>query len=183
MHAQLVIDAAKGIHAAKPDARFLVPLATRPTRDRFEAALYAHGAEGLPLTLLYGHATDALRAADVALVASGTASLEAAFARCPHLVFYRLNALTARMVMRKLLVPWVSLPNVLAGRFVVPEFLQEEAVAANLVQAAVNLYDDTITRRRVEALFAGFGAKLRADTSALAADAVIEELQRAGAPC
>ena len=85
--------------------------------------------------------------------------------------------------MRKLLVPWVSLPNVLAGRFVVPEFLQEEAVAANLVQAAVNLYDDTITRRRVEALFAGFGARLRADTSALAADAVIEELQRAGAPC
>ena len=183
MHAELIIDAAKGIHAAKPDARFLVPLVTRPTRDRFEAALYAHGAEALPLTLLYGHATDALRAADVALVASGTASLEAALARCPHLVFYRLNALTARMVMRKLLVPWVSLPNVLADRFVVPEFLQEDAVAANLVQAAVNLYDDTITRRRVEALFAGFGTQLRADTSVLAADAVIEELQRAGAPC
>ncbi len=183
MHAQLVIDAAKGIHAAKPDARFLVPLATRPTRDRFEAALYACGGDALPLTLLYGHATDALRAADVALVASGTASLEAALARCPHLVFYRLNALTARMVMRKLLVPWVSLPNVLAGRFVVPEFLQEEAVAANLVQAAMNLYDDTVTRRRVEALFAGFGAQLRADASSLAAAAVIDELQRAGAPC
>lgn len=183
LHAQLVIDAARGIHAAKPDARFLVPLATRPTRDRFEAALYAHGGEALPLTLLYGHATDALRAADVALVASGTASLEAAFARCPHLVFYRLNPLTARMVMRKLLVPWVALPNVLAGRFVVPEFLQEDAVPANLVQAALNLYDDTVTRRRIEALFAGFGAALRADTSALAADAVIEELRRAGAPC
>ena len=91
MHGDLVLHTAAALHAARPDARFLVPLATRPTRDRFEAAIYRLGLEKLPLTLLYGHATDALRAADVALVASGTATLEAALARCPHVIFYRVH--------------------------------------------------------------------------------------------
>ena len=57
-----------------------------------------------PLTLLYGHATDALRAADVALVASGTATLEAAMARCPHVLFYRVSSVTAGIVRRKILI-------------------------------------------------------------------------------
>jgi len=140
------------------------------------------GASELPLTILYGHAGEALRAADVGIVASGTATLEAALARCPHVIFYRLSALTARIVRRKLLLPWVGLPNVLAGRFVVPELLQEHATAGNLAQAALNLFDDTVTRRRVEALFAGFASALNADTGALAADAVTAELARAARP-
>ena len=183
MHGDLVLRAAEALHAVRPEARFLVPLATRPTRDRFEAAIYRLGLDKLPLTLLYGHATDALRAADVALVASGTATLEAALARCPHVIFYRLNALTARIVGRRLLLPWVGLPNILAGKFVVPELLQDDATAENLAQAAANLYDDTVTRRRLEAVFAGFAASLAVDTGALAADAVMAELRAAGAPC
>ena len=183
MHAELLLRAAQILHATRPDARFLVPLATRPTRERFEAAVYRLGLAGLPLTLLYGHATDALRAADVGLVASGTATLEAALARCPHVIFYRVNALTARIVRHKLLVPWVGLPNVLAGKFVVPELLQDDATPENLAQAAENLYDDVVTRRRQEALFAGFAAALTADTGGLAADAVLAELRAAGVPC
>jgi lipid-A-disaccharide synthase len=177
MHGDLVLRTAAALHENRPDARFLVPLATRPTRDRFEASIYRLGLEKLPLSLLYGHATDALKAADVALVASGTATLEAALARCPHVIFYRVSPLTARIVRRKLLVPWVGLPNVLAGRFVVPELLQEDATVENLAQALLNLYDDTVTRRRLEALFAGFAADLRADTGTLAADAVLAELR------
>ncbi|NDP41448.1 MAG: lipid-A-disaccharide synthase [Aromatoleum sp.] len=180
MHGDLVLQTASALHAARPDARFLVPLATRPTRDRFEAALYRLGLDKLPLTLLYGHATDAMRAADVALVASGTATLEAALSRCPHVIFYRVNAMTARIVRRKLLLPWVGLPNVLAGRFVVPELLQEDATVDNLAQAALNLYDDTVTRRRLEALFARFAESLRADTGTLAGTAVVQELRAAG---
>ncbi len=83
MHGDLLLQTAAALHATRPSARFLVPLATRPTRDRFEAAIYRLGLEQLPLTLLYGHATRALRAADVALVASGTATLEAALAWLP----------------------------------------------------------------------------------------------------
>jgi lipid-A-disaccharide synthase len=183
MHGDLVLQTAAALHEAKPDARFLVPLATRPTRDRFEAALYRLGLEKLPLTLLYGHAGDALRAADVALVASGTATLEAALARCPHVVFYRVTPLTYRIVRRKLLLPWVGLPNVLARRFVVPELLQDDATIDNLAQAALNLYDDILTRRRLEALFAGFAAALTADTGGLAAEAVASEMRAAGVAC
>jgi lipid-A-disaccharide synthase len=84
LHGDLVLQTAAVLHAARPDARFLVPLATRSTRDRFDAARYRLGLDKLPLTLLYGHATDALRAADVGVVASGTATLEAALARCPR---------------------------------------------------------------------------------------------------
>jgi len=182
-HGDLLLETAAALHAARPDARFLVPLATRPTRDRFEAALYRLGYESLPLTLLYGHASDALRAADVGIVASGTATLEAALARCPHVIFYRVNALTARLVRPRLRVPWMGLPNILAGRFVVPELLQEEATVENIAQAAQNLYDDTVTRRRLEALFAGFASALDVDTGARAAEAVAAELRTSGYAC
>ncbi len=183
MHAELVLATAARIHEARDDARFLVPFVTRATRDAFENAMHRLQYHTLPITLLYGHAEDALRAADVGIVASGTATLEAALARCPHVIFYRVSALTARIVMRRLILPYVGLPNVLAGTFVVPEFLQDDAKAANLAQAALNLFDDTVTRRRLEALFAGFAAQLSADTGTLAASAVLTELRLAGAAC
>ena len=69
------------------------------------------------------------------------------------------------------------------GEAVVPELLQHDATAGNLAQAALNLFDDTLTRRRLEALFGQFGAALRADTGALAAEAVMDELARAGVAC
>src|SRR5512141_454875 len=82
MHADLFIDVARRFHAAHPDAHFLVPLANRETRLLFEAAMFRVPAPLPPMTLLYGHADDAFTAADVALVASGTATLEAALYRC-----------------------------------------------------------------------------------------------------
>lgn len=183
MHADLVLATAARICEARDDARFLVPFVTRATRDAFEAAMHREGRDQLPITLLYGHAEDALRAADVGIVASGTATLEAALARCPHVIFYRVSALTGRIVGRRLLLPYVGLPNVLAGGFVVPEFLQDDATPENLAQAALNLFDDTVTRRRLEALFAGLAAQLSADTGTLAAKAVLAELRLAGAAC
>ncbi|HET7097455.1 MAG TPA: lipid-A-disaccharide synthase [Casimicrobiaceae bacterium] len=182
-HGELLLKTASVLHAARPDVRFLAPLATRATRDMFEAAIYRLGLQELPLTTLYGHATDALRAADVALVASGTATLEAALACCPHVIYYRMNPVTAFILRHKLLMPYVGLPNILAGRFVVPELLQEDATVDNLAQAVGNLYDDTVTRRRMEALFAGFGASLALDTGALAAKALAAELRAAGVAC
>jgi lipid-A-disaccharide synthase len=183
MHSELVLTAAAEILEAQPTAKFLVPLVSRETREYFEAVRYRLQLETLPLTILYGHADQALRAADVGIVASGTATLEAALSRCPHLIFYRVNPLTARIVARKLLLPYVGLPNVLAGGFVVPEFLQTEATAANLARAALNLYDDTVTRRRLEALFAVMARSLAADTATIAADAVAMELRQAGVAC
>ncbi len=183
MHSELLLRVAQELREAQPTARFLVPLVSRETREYFEATLDRLELRDLPLTILYGHADQALRAADVALVASGTATLEAVVARCPHLVFYRVHALTAKIVARKLLLPYVGLPNVLAGRFVVPEFLQGDATVPNLARAALNLYDDALVRRRLEALFADMARSLDADTTTLVADAVEDELRAAGVQC
>ena len=117
-----------------------------------------------------------MRAADIALVASGTATLAAALAGCPHVIFYRVSAMTARIVGAKLLLPYVGLPNVLAGRFIVPELLQDHATPGNLAQAALNLFDDPVTRHRTEQLFTDMRDSLALDTGAIAADAVLDEL-------
>jgi len=183
MHSELLLRVAQQICEVHPTARFLVPLVSRETREHFELVRHRLELQELPLTILYGHADQALKAADVGLVASGTAALEAAMARCPHVVFYRVHALTARIVARRLLLPYVGLPNVLAGRFVVPEMLQTDATVSNLVRAALNLYDDAIVRRRLEALFAGMARSLLADTPSLVADAVAAELRAGGIPC
>jgi lipid-A-disaccharide synthase len=183
MHTELLLRTAAEIFESQPETRFVVPLISRETREYFEGVQYRLKLEALPMKLLYGHADHALRAADVAIVASGTATLEAVMARCPHLVFYRVNPITAAIVARKLLLPYVGLPNVFAGRFVVAEFLQGDATVANLARATLNLYDDTVTRRRLEALFAGMASELAVDTSAIAADAVATELRAAGVTC
>ena len=183
MHSELLLATAAELLEALPGAGFLVPLASRDTREHFDAVRHRLGLEALPIKLLYGHADHALKAADVGIVASGTATLEAALSRCPHLIFYRVNALTAWIVARRLLLPYVGLPNVLAGRFVVPEFLQGEATPPNLARAALNLYDDTVTRRRLEALFAGMAKSLTADTATIVGDAVTTELRAAGLAC
>ncbi len=183
MHAELLLRTAAEIFEAQPEARFVVPLVSREAREFFERTQYRLQLEMLPMTLLYGHADHALKAADVGIIASGTATLEAAMSGCPHVVYYRMNPITAGIVRRKLLLPYVGLPNILAGRYVVAEFLQEEATAPNLTRAVLNLYDDTITRRRLETLFAGMARTLAADTATLAADAVTSELHTAGIAC
>ncbi len=183
MHSELLLRTAAELVRSRPATNFVVPLASRETRAYFENVQYRLRLESLPLTLLYGHADHALRAADVGVVASGTATLEAAMSRCPHVIFYRVNPLTAHIVTRRLLLPYVGLPNVLAGRFVVPEFIQDEANVDNLARAALNLYDDLLTRHRTETLFAAMAAALKADGPDVVADAVIAELRTAGVTC
>jgi lipid-A-disaccharide synthase len=80
-------------------------------------------------------------------------------------------------------LPYVGLPNVIAGRFVVPELLQDDATPVNLARAPINLFDDAVTRRRLDTLFAGFAQSLAADSPRLVADAVMAELANAGVRC
>ncbi len=164
-------------------ARFVVPLVNRETRELFESACARVGLEDLPVTALLGHAGRVLEAADVALVASGTATLEAMLYQCPHVITYRVHPLTAWLVRRKLGSRRVGLPNIVAGRFVVPEILQDEATPENLAQALANLFLDLDLRMRLEALFAGLAGELRADTPRLVQQAVCAELAQAGVEC
>jgi lipid-A-disaccharide synthase len=172
MHADLLIDTAKLLHARRPDLRFCVPLATRETREYFEARIYANGAHELPLQVLFGHARLALQACDAAIVASGTATLEAALARCPMVITYRLNPLTYRLVMRKALLPYFGLPNILSGEFVVPELLQDDATPANLAQALGNLLDSPEARSRMRERFARLHESLACGHDARVAEAL-----------
>jgi lipid-A-disaccharide synthase len=154
LHADLVIETARTMHAKRPDARFFVPLATRETREYFERRLYVLEARELPITILFGHASLALTSADVALVASGTATLEAALARCPMVVTYKLKPLTYRIVRKRALLPYFSLPNILSGEFIVPEILQDDATPGALAQALCNWLDHKEARQALKARFA-----------------------------
>ncbi|MGZ5046957.1 MAG: lipid-A-disaccharide synthase [Usitatibacter sp.] len=160
LHADLLIQTARELLKRRPELHFFVPLATRETRDYFERRIYALDARELPITVLFGHARLALQASEAALVASGTAALEAALARCPMVITYRLNKLTHWLVKRKLLLPYVGLPNILAGEFIVPELLQDDATPPNLAQALGNWLDNKTARERLRERFARLHADL-----------------------
>ena len=164
------------IHQREPGAIFLVPLATRETRIQFEAALYRCQARELPIRLLFGHAHEAMMAADVVLVTSGTATLEAALLKRPMVIAYKLSSLSHRMMKRMGYLPWVGLPNILAGRFIVPEFIQDDATAENLAQAMLNLYADKKSCARIGEVFHEMHLQLRQNTAEKAAAAIIGHL-------
>ncbi|PWB57075.1 MAG: lipid-A-disaccharide synthase [Nitrosomonadales bacterium] len=178
--AELIIRTAQKIASVDPDIQFLVPLVSRETRDFFEAALYRLGAEALPLTILFGHAHAALTAANVALVASGTATLETALLKRPMVITYKLSRLSAFLMRRKGYLPYVGLPNILAGRFVVPELLQEDATPGNLAQALLNLLHDTQVQNGLEAEFQRMHVSLRQNTAQRACEAVLQYLPQRG---
>jgi lipid-A-disaccharide synthase len=171
-HADLMIETARKLAAARPGIRLFVPLATRETRDYFQSRLYALEALDLPIAILFGHATLALHAADAALVASGTATLEAALARCPMVITYRVPRLTYWLMKRKALLPYIGLPNILSGEFVVPELLQDEATADNLAQALLNWLDAKGPRERLRLRFEHLHAELACDHDARVAEAM-----------
>lgn len=157
-----------------PDAMFVVPLTTRETRLRFEMAIYTQQAGDVPFRLLFGHAQDALGAADVSLVASGTATLEAALIKRPMVITYKIARLSYWIMKRMAYQAFVGLPNILAGRLVVPEILQEQATPENLAEALVKLYQDKENAAAVAAAFTDIHLQLRQNTAEKAANAVIE---------
>jgi lipid-A-disaccharide synthase len=175
---ELMIETAKMVDAQLPGAQFLVPLISRETRLIFEGALYRLNAENLPLTILYGHAHDAMIAADAVLVASGTATLEAALLKRPMVITYRMPAASAWIMRRKAYLPYVGLPNVLAGEFVVPELLLGDATPENLAQALVNLATDKIVRGRLEQRFSALHRQLKQNSAERAAEAILPMVRR-----
>ena len=171
--ADLFVQSAQRLHAQLPDVEFVCPSASRATRDLFEAALLRNGARELPLKLLFGHSHDALAAADVALVASGTATLETALFKTPMVIAYRQAALTWQLMRRMLYLPYIGLPNILAGERLVDEFLQNDATPESLSGALLALLNDHERQRRQIERFREIHATLRQGTAAKAADAVL----------
>jgi lipid-A-disaccharide synthase len=174
--APVFIETARLLLKRFPDARFLVPFATRETRDLFDAALWQANGKDLPFIRLFGHAHDAMAAADGVLVASGTATLEAALIKRPMVIAYRMSSNSARLMRRMAYLPYHGLPNILAGRFVVPEFIQEDATPENLAQALGNAVADPVLTGRLERLFTDLHRQLRQNTAEKAAAAILPYL-------
>lgn len=170
---ELFVATAKLVMEQIPNAHFLVPLVTRETRVIFEEAVYRQQAEALPITILFGHAHMAMTAADAVLVASGTATLEAALLKRPMVISYKVPRFSAWMTRRKAHVPYLGLPNILSGAFVVPELVQEEANAENLAQALCNQLQDKVVRKRLEEKFLEIHRSLRQGTAARAVEAIL----------
>jgi lipid-A-disaccharide synthase len=166
--------------ARRPALQFVGAMATPAAREIFSAAL-ARTAPEVPVTLLAGRAQSALMAADVALVASGTASLEAALCKRPMVVVYRLGALTAWMLRRLRLVKsrFFAQPNLLADRRLVGEYFQEEIIPESIGAELLMWLDDTPRRAELEREFLRIHAGLKLGASVRAAEAVLALVGRA----
>jgi lipid-A-disaccharide synthase len=166
------------LRARHPQLRFVVPLASEPTealwRNAVLTAERAHGKGYLDWTPSPRDAHTALAACDIALVASGTATLETALFKRPMVVAYNMAPLSWRITTSMAYLPYGSLPNVLCGEFVVPEFAQEESRPEILAQALGNLLLDWTVRERLEARFTRLHAELKCGMAPRAAAAIVE---------
>ena len=172
--APLFLQAAEIILQRYPQAQFLLPLATVATRKRMLEILAQPVWKKLPIRIMNAHADMACQAADVALVTSGTATLEVALCQCPMVISYKISSLTYAYVKHKIKVPYVGLPNILLGKNVVPELLQHNATPQKLAQAVLHWYESPAEVRAVQNDFERLHQQLTMKTDELAAQAVLE---------
>ncbi|MEP6548657.1 MAG: lipid-A-disaccharide synthase [Gammaproteobacteria bacterium] len=172
---------ARWLAAHRPGLVFIAPMASAATRQIFAQALARH-APDLDARLIDGQAQTALIAADVVLVASGTASLEAALCKRPMVVVYRLGAMTAWILRRLKLVKskFFAQPNLLADRRVVGEYFQDEIVPESIGAELLMWLDDAERRQELELEFSRIHAELRRDAGTRAALAVLALLASRG---
>jgi len=171
--------AAAFIKQAQPATQFIVP-AVPMLKQQIMAAAQASGL-GESVTVLEGQSHAALAACDVTLIASGTATLEAALFKRPMVIAYRMGALSWRLMSAKRLQPWVGLPNILCGEFVVPELLQDAATPPALATEVLRWLDAASTQPEtiaaLEQRFTALHTELLRDTPQLAAHAIAQVLQ------
>lgn len=167
----LFLDTARRLLARRRGLHFLVPFANRETRRCFEQVL-ASSTDGIPLTLLDGDSRTAMTASQAVLVASGTAALEALLIKRPMVVAYRLSPLSYRILKGMVRIPYYSLPNLLAGRALVPELVQDQATPENLAEALLEQLDRP--REAYLAACRDIHRRLRMQAGARAAEAVLE---------
>lgn len=160
---------------ARPGLKFVVP-AVPALRPAIEHAARAAGlATGLQVVT--GRSHTVLAACDVTLIASGTATLEAALFKRPMVIAYNMNWLSWRIMRRKQLQPWVGLPNILCGDFVVPEYLQDAASPAALAEATLAWLREPERITALQQKFMALHEQLQRDTSRLATDAIQQVLE------
>ncbi len=172
---QTVLQTAAWIHRQRPDCHFVLPAASPgllETLRRQAARLRLDSI--LPLTFVSGQSHRAMSAADTVLVASGTATLEAALLGRPMVIFYRMAALSFLLMRNRGLLPWIGLPNILCRESLVPEFIQHEASPEALGGALLAQLDDTSLRSRLQQRFADMHGSLARGCAKRSAEAILK---------
>ncbi|WP_439115145.1 lipid-A-disaccharide synthase [Hydrogenophaga sp.] len=159
----------------RPQIRLVVP-AVPALQQKIEAAARAAGL-GAQLTVVPGQSHTVLAACDVTLIASGTATLEAALFKRPMVIAYNMNWLSWQIMRRKQLQPWVGLPNILCNDFVVPEYLQGAATPQALAQAVLAWLDAPERMGALQQRFTALHHSLRQNTAQRATDAIEKVLE------
>jgi len=168
-------DAMELMQRREPGVRFVMPAATAALRELLQPLVAAH--PNLALTITEGKAQVAMTAADAILVKSGTVTLEAALLKKPMVISYKVPWLTGQIMQRQGYLPYVGLPNILAGRFVVPEILQHFATPQALADATLKQLNDDANRATLTEIFTEMHHALRQNTAQRAAEAVAQVLE------
>ena len=163
------------LHRQQPALRFVLPVAPG-LRALLEPLVLEH-APAAPLQLLEGQSHTVLAACDVTLIASGTATLEAALFKQPMVIGYNMHALSWQLMKRMKYQPWVGLPNILCRDFVVPELLQDDCRPDLLAAAVTRWLNDPAASQRVGQRFTELHHLLRRDTASCATDAIAQIIQ------
>jgi lipid-A-disaccharide synthase len=179
--AELFVRTAEKLNEAIPGIRILVPFASLLTKQLFEVALARVAPEELNLNLMIGHSLEAMAAADAVLVASGTATLEAALLKRPMVITYKVSRLSYWLLRKRAYQPFLGLPNILSGEEIVPELIQDAATPEKLSEALVALLSDDDMRQRLDERFEAIRRALRQNTAEKAAAAVLPLLSRSAA--
>ena len=174
-NAPVFLQAVAVMHQRRPDLRFVLPLA--PGLRSLAQPLMDLHAPGAPLVLTDGGSHTALAACDVTLIASGTATLEAALFRRPMVIGYKVHPISYQLMKRMAYQPWVGLPNILCRDFVVPELLQHDCTPAALADATLAWLDHPQRATKLRSRFEDLHHQLRQDTARRATDAIAQALQ------
>jgi lipid-A-disaccharide synthase len=175
--APLFLSTAAQLAHARPGLRFVLPVV--PGLQGMLDPMVARHAAGTPIQLLHGRSHEALAACDVTLIASGTATLEAALFKRPMVIAYKMHPLSWQIMKRMQLQPWVGLPNILCEDFVVPERIQSAATPERLAGDVLAWLDAPERAAALAIRFTGLHRLLRRDTARTATDAIAKVLETA----
>ncbi len=170
-----ILAAAALMQRQRAGLRFVMPVV--PGLQSLVEPLLARHAPGLAIALLAGRSHEALAACDVTLIASGTATLEAALFKRPMVITYHLAWLNWQRMKRMRYQPWFGLPNILSGEFVVPELIQDAATPEALAREALAWLDDAPRVAALQHRFTALHHSLRQNTAQKATDAIAQVLQ------